>query len=138
MNSDARKKYGDIIDHPHYVSPDHPQMTLLNRAAQFSPFAALTGYDDLIEEAARETDVWIQPDESARETLDRRLRRLLAQPQPAEAAFTYFVPDEKKTGGAYRTVTAGVRKYDPTAQSILLTTGEVIPLEYLADVEELL
>ena len=136
MNSDARKKYGDIIDHPHYVSPDHPQMSLLNRAAQFSPFAALTGYDDLIEEAARETGAWTQPDESVRETLDRRLRSLLAKPQPAEAAFTFFVPDEKKEGGAYRTVTGSIRKYDSTAKTVLLTTGDAIPLQYLVGVEE--
>ena len=136
MNSDARKKYGDIIDHPHYVSPDHPQMSLLNRAAQFSPFAALTGYEDLIEEAARETGVWTPPDESVRETLDRSLRRLLAKPQPAEAAFTFFAPDEKKEGGAYRTVTGSIRKYDSTAKTVLLTTGDAIPLQYLVGVEE--
>ena len=77
MTNDARIQYGDIIDREHYVVPNHPQMSRLNRAAQFSPFAALTGYDDLIGEAARQTDEWAEPDESTKEEIGRRLNDLI-------------------------------------------------------------
>ena len=134
--SDARKEYGDIIDREHYVDPNHPQMSRLNRAAQFSPFAALTGYDDLIDEAARQTDEWAEPDESAKEEIGRRLNDLLHAKQPAVAEITYFVPDAKKQGGAYHTVSGVIRKYDEHKREIYLDSGDVIGLDTVTELTE--
>ena len=96
---DARIRYADIIDRPHHVSAKRPQMDRLSRAAQFSPFAALTGYDDLIRESERDVGSRIELDEDRKAQLNDRLARLLAESPAPEAAFTYFVPDEKKEGG---------------------------------------
>lgn len=99
--------YDDIINLPHHVSKKHPQMAMLDRAAQFSPFAALTGYGDAIDEAARATEVQIEIDDSERQEIDRILREAYETGRPVE--ITHFVPDERKAGGAY-SVTAGVIK----------------------------
>ena len=133
MTSDARKEYGDIIDREHYVDPNRPPMSRLNRAAQFSPFAALTGYDDLIEEAARQTDAWAEPDESAKEEIGRTLNGLLHTERPSVAAITYFVPDAKKRGGAYRTVSGVIRRYDAHKREICLDSGEIIGLDTVTE-----
>jgi hypothetical protein len=108
-------------------------MSRLNRAAQFSPFAALTGYEDLIGEAARYTDEWTEPDDSEKEEIARRLNVLLQTKDPAEVTVTYFVPDEKKHGGAYHTVTGRIRKYSDTEKQLLLDSGVTIPLETVTD-----
>ena len=133
--TEARKKYGDIIDHPHFVSPDHPPMAIENRAAQFSPFAALTGYDDLVAEAARYTGERVTLDESKKEELDRILSFLLAQPAPPTVSVTYFLPDEKKAGGAYVTVTGGLERFDQTKKTLCLSGGERIPVEDVIEIE---
>lgn len=130
--TDAREQYGDIIDREHYVDPNHPPMARLNRAAQFSPFAALTGYEDLIDEAARHTEEWAEPDDSAKEEIARRLNVLLAA-APAEVTVTWFVPDGKKSGGAYRTVAGKIRRYSETGKRLYLDSGEAIPLETVTD-----
>lgn len=133
--TEARKKYGDIIDHPHFVSPEHPPMAIENRAAQFSPFAALTGYGDLVAEAARYTGARVTLDESKKEELDRILSFLLAQPAPSTVSVTYFLPDEKKTGGAYVTVTGGLERFDPAKKTLRLSGGERIPVEDVIEIE---
>ena len=133
--TEARKKYGDIIDHPHFVSPEHPPMAIENRAAQFSPFAALTGYDDLVAEAARYTGERVTLDESKKEELDRILSFLLAQPQPPTVSVTYFLPDEKKAGGAYVTVTGGLERFDPAKKTLRLSGGETIPIVDVIEIE---
>ena len=133
--TEARKKYGDIIDHPHFVSPEHPPMAIENRAAQFSPFAALTGYDDLVAEAARYTGERITLDESKKEELDRMLSFLLRQPAPPTVSVTYFLPDEKKAGGAYVTVTGGLERFDPAKKTLRLSGGETIPIEDVIEIE---
>lgn len=104
-------EYEDIIHLPHHVSSKRPQMSMLDRAAQFSPFAALTGYDDAIQETGRLTEQKIELDEETLEKLDERFQilqeHLCEQP---EVRFTYFKPDERKEGGAYLTVSGIVRK----------------------------
>ena len=100
-------KYDNIINLPHHVSKKYPQMSMLDRAAQFSPFAALTGYGDAIDEAARVTEAQIELDDSERQEIDRVLREAYETGSPVE--ITHFVPDERKAGGAY-VVTAGVIK----------------------------
>lgn len=110
------KSYDDIINLPHHVSKKHPQMSMLDRAAQFSPFAALTGYGDAIDEAARVTEAQIELDDSERQEIDRVLREAYETGSPVEV--THFVPDERKAGGAY-VVTAGVIKaIDPVSRVV--------------------
>ena len=124
---DARIEYADIIDRPHHVSRKRAPMSLTARAAQFSPFAALTGYDDLIAESARRTQDQAELDESEKERLGRKLRFLFDT--GSEAAITWFVPDEKKSGGAYRTVRGSVVRYDGLRRSITLDGGLTIPID---------
>lgn len=133
MTSDARKEYGDIIDREHYIDPNHPQMSRLNRAAQFSPFAALTGYEDLIDEVARQTEEWTEPDESVKEELGRRLNDLLHSQQPSAVTITYFVPDAKKQGGSYHTVSGKIKKYDELERKIYFDSGDVIVLDTVTE-----
>ena len=77
MEKKPKGKYQDIINLPHHVSKTHPQMLLYDRAAQFSPFAALTGYEDAIRETARLTDNWVQLSEDKKQELDEKLRQLI-------------------------------------------------------------
>ena len=99
------KSYDDIINPPHHVSKKHPQMSMLDRAAQFSPFAALTGYGDAIDEATHVTEAQIEIDDSERQEIGHVLREAYETGCPVE--MTQFVPDERKAGGEY-TATTGV------------------------------
>lgn len=123
-------RYDDIIDLPRVITPGHRAMAMENRAAQFAPFAALTGYDAAVLEAARYTDRRIELDESAREALDQRLRLLWDHIiELPEITVTYFIPDTRKSGGAYRTVTGHAKRLRQQAGTLELQCGEVIPLE---------
>lgn len=129
-------KYDDIINLPHHVSASHSQMPLLDRAAQFSPFAALTGHHEAIKETARLTEEWIELDESRKEMLDERLQiireNLINRP---EIIFTYYKPDEKKSGGAYLTVKGTVIKINEYEHQILLEDDTVLVVENLFSIE---
>lgn len=122
----AREQYGDIIDMEHPESLKHPRMPRLNRAAQFAPFAALTGYDDLIHEAARYTDRRIVLDENKKEELNRKLSVLIRRETPTEAVFTCFVPDPKKSGGTYENVHGRIEKTDMLNGYITLDSGRIL------------
>ena len=129
-------KYDDIIDLPHYVSETHPPMSRADRAAQFSPFAALTGYDAAVWETARVTERRIELDEGVKAELNARLNCILEHlSEHPQVSLTYFVQDEKKSGGAYRTVTGTVRKLDSFAKTLTLTDGTVVPMEEMVHVE---
>ena len=132
---DARTEYADIIDRARPVSEKHPPMPRLNRAAQFSPFAALTGYDDLIRESERETDVRSELDDNRIEELNQKLTWLFRQDDPPEASFTYFIPDSRKAGGAYATVSGKVLRYDNLARSITLSGGETLLIDEIREIE---
>ena len=124
---DPRAVYADIIGLPHWESPTRPKMSLYNRAAQFSPFAALSGYDDIIREEARETDTWTEPGESRKEEINRQLNEITdaaANRQNPEIRITYFIPDAKKDGGTYVTAEGTVRRTDPVYRKLLLTNTE--------------
>ncbi len=95
--------YDDIINLPHHVSERHPQMSMYNRAAQFAPFAALTGHDSAITEAARLTEAEEELSESDAEVLNRKLAYLQSLDEKPTISVTYFVPDDKKEGGSYHT-----------------------------------
>ena len=128
-------KYDDIINLPHHVSKTHPPIDMMERAAQFSPFAALTGYEAAAKETGRLTQPRIELDESEKEVLDQQLHKLEAAfPKTPSAAFTYFIPDVRKEGGTYRTVSGKIRKIDPYRRMIILESGEHIPIEEIINI----
>ena len=118
------------INLPHHVSRNLPQMPLRDRAAQFAPFAALTGYEAAVGETARLTDEKRELDAQEAEELNRRLASLIAHlPDRPEVTIVYFVPDDRKAGGAYVTVTGRVRHISVPERTLVLEDGTVIPLE---------
>ena len=132
MNRNHEHDYDDIIHLPHHVSKTHPQMPLLNRAAQFSPFAALTGHAAAIQEAARLTDPFIEPDESRKELLNAQLQMIKENlEQKPKIEVTYFRPDSRKSGGAYVTFCGQAQKIDENSRRILFVDGTSIQIEYL-------
>lgn len=134
MASANNHQYDDIIDLPHHVSAARPRMSMIDRAAQFSPFAALTGYDAAIKETGRLTDDRIELSEESRAALDGKQQLLLDNlADRPEVSVTYFVPDEWKSGGAYVTVTGRVKKVDKFERLLILTDGTKIPLDEIQD-----
>ena len=107
-------KYDDIINMPHYQSKKHPQMSIYMRAAQFSPFAALTGFEEQTEETARLTDERIELDENKRAELDEKLNELMSYDNlmDVQVRITYFEEDLLKSGGKYRKVHVNIKKID--------------------------
>ncbi len=129
-------QYDDIINLPHHVSSTRPQMSMLERAAQFSPFAALTGYDEAIKETARLTGARIDMDEDALITLNMKFQVLLDNLGNApEIKITYFKPDERKDGGAYLEVTGVLKKLDEYERILVLTDGRKIKMDDILDIE---
>ena len=128
--------YDDIIHLPHHVSKTRPQMSMQDRAAQFSPFAALTGYDAAILETGRLTEDKLELGEETQVILDRKQRYLaeIIDTKP-EITVTYFVPDEKKSGGAYSTVTGFLKRIDEYERVLMLTDGRKIQLDAIFDIE---
>ncbi len=128
--------YEDIINLPHHVSKTRPQMSMLDRAAQFSPFAALTGYDAAIKETGRLTDEKIELDEDTKAALDMKQAYLIEtiDEQP-EITIIYFLPDARKVGGAYVTVTGNLKRFDEYERLLILTNGKKIPMDDIADIE---
>ena len=128
-------KYDDIITLPHPEPRTHPRMSLHDRAAQFSPFAALTGHSAAIAETGRLTASRITLDESEMARVDAALQRLQELlPSRPTASITYFVPDERKAGGSYQTVTGTVRRIDTVNGVLLLTDQRAIPVPDILDV----
>ena len=120
---DPRIVYADIIDLPHYESPNYPRMSMRDRAAQFSSFKAMSGYEDLIAEYARQTEKKIELEESELERLNQKLsllRDLTAAGERPSVTITRFVPDERKEGGSYVTVTEQVKRIDTAARKVVL------------------
>lgn len=128
--------YNDIINLPHHVSKNHRQMPIWERAAQFAPFAALTGHDAAINEAGRITQSMIELDEDERAELDRRLYFLLSEDGRSHTtSVTYFVPDRRKKGGAYRTVTGRIVKVVDSERVLVMDDGTRIGLEAVVHIE---
>lgn len=128
--------YDDILDLPHPTSAKHPRMPLSDRAAQFSPFAALSGHGAAIAETARLTDRRIALDEDAKAELDRKQKLLLAliAEQP-EITVTWFQPDEKKEGGRYVTTMGRLKRIDEARRVLLLADQTAIPLDAIMGIE---
>ena len=128
--------YDDMINMPCPTSQRHPRMPRADRAAQFAPFAALTGYDAAIDETGRLTDQKIDISEDMREKLDLKQNFLsdIIDEQP-EISVTYFVPDKKKSGGAYVTLNGRLKQIDEYEQLIMLTDGKKIPIQEVYSIE---
>lgn len=128
-------KYDDIIDLPHHVSATRPHMLLSDRAAQFQPFRALTGYEGAVQETARLTDQKIELTGDEKAALDGALRGLAEDigNQPA-VTLVYFRPDEKKSGGAYLTAVGRLKKIDGHAGVLVLMGGERIPIKDILEI----
>ena len=127
-------KYDDIIGLPHHVSRKRAPMSLVDRGAQFSPFAALVGFDAAIAETARLTEDPIDLADGGKALVDEKLRRLVDM-EAARVAVTHFRPDSRKAGGAYVSVAGTVKKVDPYSQALVLTDGTEIPFETIIDIE---
>lgn len=129
-------QYEDIINLPHHVSPTRPQMPMSDRAAQFAPFAALTGYDAAIKETGRLTDEKIELDEEALTALDMKYQFLMdALDDAPEVTITYFQPDERKAGGKYVSAVGVVRKVDDFERRITMQDGAKIPMDDVLSIE---
>lgn len=128
MNRQAEDKYADIINLPHHVSRNHPQMSMGDRAAQFSPFAALTGHDAAIAEAARLTDERPILDESVKQEISDLLQ-LASTDSNLVLNIVYFVPDTRKAGGAYMEITGRFKKLIPHEKQLIMDSGIRIPVE---------
>ena len=127
--------YDDILHLLHPTSKRHPRMPIADRAAQFSPFAALTGHGAAIEETARVTERRIELDEDAKEQLDQTLQLLLERiAEQPEVTVTWFSPDKKKAGGQYHTATGKLKRIDTQESRLILTDGNQIPLEDLLEI----
>lgn len=133
--SDLKNEYADIINHEHHVSKKRPQMSRLNRAAQFSPFAALTGYEDLVEEAARSTNQRHELDDDEKVLLNQQLISLLDCNKPVETTITYFLPDAKKQGGAYVAITGHITHYDEFTGAIVVNKETIIPIDDILEID---
>lgn len=132
----AEELYADIIDLPHHELTTRQRMPVINRAASFSPFAALTGYDEHIREAGRLTDERTDLDEDTKQKLNERLRIALdmvdVQPQ---IKITYFLPDERKSGGSYVEYTGVLMRVDEYEKKIILADKTQIPIDDIYEID---
>ena len=125
----------ELLEMERPVSARHAPMRRCDRAAQFAPFAALSGFDETVQEAGRLTQAQIELAENEREALNDALVRLAARlPEQPEVRLTYFQPDAKKAGGTYRTILTRVRRLDANAQVLVLTDGTRIPFDALLSI----
>lgn len=135
-DSDKIRNYDDIIDLPHHVSTTRPRMTNMDRAAQFSPFAAVVGYDAAVKETARLTDARIEMDENSKTILNEKLQMILEHSdRNPEIMITYFVQDSKKAGGAYVSTTGILKKVDAYEQVLVMRDGTRITLSDIFEIE---
>ena len=135
MDKKYSSRYEDIIDMPHHVSVKHKPMPISDRAAQFSPFAALTGHSAAITETARQTQRRRELDENAREELDRKLQIIMEHSGDiADVKITYFRPDIRKSGGEYVTASGKVRRLDTHRRLFIMADGREIPVDDILDI----
>ena len=129
-------KYEDIINMPHHVSKKHPHMSILDRAAQFAPYAALTGHKDLIDETARLTDRKIDLNEEEKKILNYKLKIILDQIDlKPMVKITYFMKDNRKDGGCYLSITGIVKRIDDFKKVIILDDNSKISIDDVLDIE---
>ena len=130
------RKYNEIMGLPHHVSKTRPQMPMSDRAAQFAPFAALTGYDAAIKETGRLTDERIELDVEALSALDMKYQLLMeALDEAPEVTITYFRPDERKAGGKYVSAVGAVKKINDFERRITMRDGTKIPMDDVLSID---
>lgn len=130
------RTYDDIINLLHHVSATRPHMTASDRAAQFSPFAALTGYDAAIKETARLTDERVKLDEYRKDVLSDRLQIITDRmKEHPEIVITYFQPDAKKNGGTYVTAISKAKKIDKYERVVVMADGTSIPIDEIISID---
>lgn len=135
-DADEEGEYADIIDLPHHQSKKHSHMPLADRAAQFSPFAALTGHSDAVKETARLTEAKVELNDEAKTFLNARVLYLAENMMECpEASITFFVPDERKAGGAYITKTGAVKRIDEYERAIVMADDAVIRIDDIVAIE---
>lgn len=131
-----REIYTEIINMPHHQSETRTHMSRRDRAAQFAPFAALTGYEDAVEETARLTDGEIDLDENYLQELNGKMNKLRGKLKNyPKVKITYFVPDRLKDGGAYLTINGRIKKIDDNRREISMNDGTIIPLDSVIDIQ---
>lgn len=135
MNDTGYGDYEDIINLPHPEPVGHPRMSMEKRAAQFSPFAALSGYEEAVQETERLTEERITLDESELEVLDNQMNEIMAMEEPPEVKITYFIPDQRKAGGRYETVAGRISKIDRYKGQIVMENGVVISVKEVVSIE---
>lgn len=136
MNWKTTRNYDDIIELPHHVSAVHPQMPLADRAAQFSPFAALTGHEAAIQETARQTEAFVELEEDRKEEINEKLQWIREnQAKQPEIEVICFQPDTRKSGGSYVKICGRVKSIDEMERQILLTDGTRIAIERIFEVQ---
>ena len=129
--------YDDIINLPHYEPKHHPRMSMWNRAAQFAPFAALTGYAAAIQESNRVTEDWINLEESGNEELNRKMELILSKlSEQPHVTIEYFVPDEHKEGGSYQSYTGNIKRIDEYEKTMVMTDGKKIQLKMITNITD--
>ena len=125
-------KYDDIINLPHHVSDYHKPMPMANRAAQFAPFAALSGYEDAIYETSRLTEAFKELSDDEKNLLSRKLNYAIENLSLTE--ITYFVPDNTKAGGSYKSVTGRIKKWDEYDNTLVLRDGKIIRIDLISEI----
>ena len=135
MKETFSEDYSDIINLPHHVSRNHPPMPMMNRAAQFAPFAALTGYEAVIQETGLLTDEFIELCDDDKERLNQKIADLMEKTEEhPSVTVTYFKPDNRKTGGSYSTISERLKSVDEVQQIMFLEDGTVIPFSCINDI----
>ena len=128
--------YEDIVNLPPHISKRHPQPSMMDRAARFAPFAAITGFEEMVLEEARVTEKRIDLDEGALALLNEKLNMILEfLDEEPEVTITYFEPDKRKAGGAYTSTTGIVKRIDEYEQIVLLTDGRKIEINCIYEIE---
>ena len=125
-------KYDDIINLPHHVSDYHKPMPMVNRAAQFAPFAALSGYEDAIYETSRLTEAFKELSDDEKNLLSRKLNYAIENLSLTE--ITYFIPDTTKAGGSYKSVTGRIKKWDEYDKTLVLRDGKIIRIDLISEI----
>ncbi len=130
-------RYDDIIDLPCHISKTRPHMSILDRAAQFSPFAALSGYDDAVKEAMRFTEEQPELAEDSREELDRKLALLREHlHERPEVRIVFFQPDDRKEGGEYQMVRGRMKRIDAVEHKLIMEDGTALPMESIIQIDD--
>ncbi len=131
------EKYEKIVNMPHHVSTKRAPMPRADRAAQFAPYSALSGYEDAVEETARITDRKHELDEYEKEKINLTLTSIISSETPQTVKITFFRPDKRKSGGAYVTVTGEIGKIDEITREITLVGGAPISIDDIIEIDEI-